>query len=749
MVDRIVNVHEHSEKFAQAFEQYQTDVTDNVNAPVFRSEAYGYGNRTFSNENGVTVKSDYGRGDYNHYRPSDATGEYIEEIVAECMDVYRSEPIVHNVIDLMSDFGSQGVRIVCADKAQEKFGNEYAEYMGLPEFCDKFFRTLYVAGTVAVKRIDGKVPLKIQKRWKSTIAARQNIGTKFGSVNPYITNPTSVPPGQDPPDMKVVMNDDEDEPKRATLPLKWIIHDPRSVMLVGGMLGNFIGKPIFGLRINQQLRQEIVRISQLAQTGVEYQQLLTSIPKYVFDAISTNAMYFPLDQSKIYAYYYKKDDWELWGKPLIEPILRDVKMYNKLKLADMSALDGAVSSVRLWTMGDLEHEVVPSKGALEKLRNVLSQNVAGGTMDFVWGPDLKFTESNTNLHQFLGPDKYDESRNSIYAGLGVPPGLSGATGSSQTNNYVGLKTLIERLKYGRSILVSFLNEQLKLVQKAMGFKRKFRVVFDQMILSDEAAEKALLIQLADRDIISYETLRFAFDMDNSDIEDIKVARETRSRGTKLPPKTSPFHVDKQHDLNKLFVQKGSLTPEQVGLSPNPKPEGSENPNEEAHRMNMEKLKVGEQIKAASKPKGDTMTGRPTNSKDTKQRKKRRVLPKGTSASYASLYLFAESAREKVEDIITPAYLAVAEKKTVRSLSTEETNSLELVKFNVLAGIEPYSEVTSEIVANLASTSGIDEDIYRERQNLVYNFVEKYGREPNIMEKRKIECEAFANIYAEN
>ncbi len=749
MTDRVVNVYEHSEGFASAINNYQENISDDENRPVFRSEAYGYGNRTFPAQNGITIKSDYGRGDYNHYRPSDTTGEYIEDIVAECMEVYRNEPIVHNVIDLMSDFGSQGVRIVCADKAQEKFGNEYAEYMSLPEFCDRFFRTLYVGGTVVVKRIDGKVPLKIQKRWKSTIAARQNIGTKFGSVNPYISNPISVPPGQDPPDMKVVMTDDEDEPKRAILPLKWIIHDPRSVMLVGGMLGNFIGKPIFGLRINQQLRQEIVRISQLAQTGIEYKQLLTSIPKYVFDAISTNAQYFPLDQSKIYAYYYKKDDWELWGKPLIEPILRDIKMYNKLKLADMSALDGAISSVRLWTMGDLEHEVIPSKGALEKLRNVLSQNVAGGTMDFVWGPDLKFQESNTNLHQFLGSEKYDESRNSIYAGLGVPPGLSGATGSSQTNNYVGLKTLIERLKYGRSILVSFLNEQLKLVQKAMGFKRKFKVVFDQMILSDEAAEKALLIQLADRDIISYETLRYAFNMDNSDIEDIKVSRESRSRGTKLPPKTSPFHVDKQHDLNKLFVQKGSVTPEQVGLKMNPKSEGEENPNEEAHRMNMEKLKVGEQIKAASKPKGDTMGGRPTNSKDKVLRKKRRVMPKGASASYANLFQFAEAARTKSDEILTSAYLGMLDKKSVRSLSTEETNSLELIKFNVLAGIEPYSEINQEIIANLAAVGEIDEDIYRERQNLVYSFVEKYGREPNIMEKRKIECEAFANIYSEN
>ena len=40
----------------------------------------------------------------------------------------------------------------------------------------------------------------------------------------------------------------------------------------------------------------------------------------------------------------------------------------------------------------------------------------------------------------------------------------------------------------------------------MGFRFKAHVQFDQMTLSDEAAEKNLLIQLADRDIISHETL---------------------------------------------------------------------------------------------------------------------------------------------------------------------------------------------------------------------------------------------------
>lgn len=723
----------HSEQFALAFKGYQEAVTDDDNAPIFRTEAYSYNyQRTFGTTNNTTVKSDYNYGDYSYYRPSDATSTNIEDIICECMEAYRKEPIVHQIIDLMSDFGSQGVRIICSNKAQEKFAADWAEFVGLAEFSDRFLSTLYRAGTVVVKRTDGKVPLRTQKRWKSSIA-RAVIN------NPYALTDESTPLGQDPAEQVITIT--SPSTKKAVLPLKWTIHDPRSVVMIGGLVGQFVGKPIFGLRINTQLRYEIAQLPKLVQTGGEYQHFINMIPQYVFDAINSNAQFFPLDQSKVYAYFYKKDDWELWGKPIIEPILRDIKMYNKLKLADMSALDGAISSVRLWTLGSLEHEVVPSKSALDKLRSIISQNVAGGTMDFVWGPDLTFKESNTNLHQFLGSEKYSATCSAIYAGLGVPPGLTGSSGgASYTNNYVGLKTLIERLKYGRGVLTRFLNEQLKLVQEAMGFTKPFKVVFDQMILADEAAEKALLIQLADRDIISYETLRYAFDLDNSDIEDIKISRESRKRGTRLPRKAGAFHTDTEHELKKLVLSRGSVAPSELGVNLLPRKPGEESPNEQ-----MSKMKIQEE---KSKPKGDPMSGRPKNATDTKQRKKRRVMPKGASASYSKLFMFAESAREKIDDIITPAYLAIANKKSVRSLSVEETNSLELIKFKVLANLQPYQEIDNDSVAELSSSSSIDEDIYSEKVKLAYTFKERYGREPNITERRKIECEAYANIFSE-
>ena len=103
-------------------------------------------------------------------------------------------------------------------------------------------------------------------------------------------------------------------------------------------------------------------------------------------------------------FYYKKDDWSNWANPLIYAILDDVIMLEKMRLADLSALDGAISNIRLWTLGNLDHKILPNKSAINKLRDILHSNVGGGTMELVWGPELTYTESNSQVYKFLGSE---------------------------------------------------------------------------------------------------------------------------------------------------------------------------------------------------------------------------------------------------------------------------------------------------------------------------------------------------------
>ena len=483
-------------EFTRAYKQYTEDVCDVNNKPIMRAVAYSYptDSESTTTRDPYRNANNYDNRSHRDNRYYSGSNNQMEKIIWECLDIYDNEAIVSNIIDLMSDFGSQGVRVTCADKKQEKFGQQWFNYVKGPERCERFLSYLFRAGTIVIKRTDGKVPLRTQKKWKSTAATEGENGH-----------------------LDEVVTIKEFDGGKAILPLKWTYYNPCDVVMIGGELANFIGRPLFGLKINTQLRLEINQIAMLNPTQQEHKDFISLIPAYVIEAIKNNSLFFPLDQSKVYAYYYKKDDNQLYGKPIIRPIIKDIRHLNKLKAADSAALDGVISSVRLWTVGSLEHGVVPNKGSLEKVRDMVASCVAGGAADLVYGPDLKFQESSTNSHQFLGSEKYQTCLSSINAGLGIPTSMSGSS-KSNTTDFMGLRTLVERLEYGRTILVEFLSEQLALVQKAMGFTKEFKVEFDEMVLSDEAAQKALFIQLYDRGVVSLETLRYNFNIDNYDMD---------------------------------------------------------------------------------------------------------------------------------------------------------------------------------------------------------------------------------------
>ena len=420
---------------------------------------------------------------------------------------------------------------------------------------------------------------------------------------------------------------------------------------------------------------------------------------------------------------------------MIYAILDDIIMLEKMKLADLAALDGAISNVRLWTVGDLDHKIIPTKAAINKLRDILASNVGGGTMDLVWGPELQFSESQSQVYKFLGAEKYQPVLTSIYAGLGIPPTLTGASASGgYTNNYVSLKTLIERLEYGREILAQFWRQEIELIRKAMGFRFPAEIHFDSIVLSDEAAEKQLLIQLADRDIISSETLLERF-RELPGIERIRVRREERERSNdkNAPKKAGPYH-NPQHkdDIAKISLTKDVLDSdeylEKIGLPPAIKEEAVDvQPTREEEEYDPEEP-----------------NGRPKFSRDTTKRKEKRVLPRSGQATTATLW--AVEAQNKISDVISPIALAHFNKKNARSLNKAEVDQLEYLKMCILTGMTPFMEITPEVVKDLLDRGTKPSDDFNSVvQANIDSFVSANSKQPNTSEMKYIYASAFVDM----
>lgn len=676
---------------ASAYKESFDDLQAYESIPNPRATAgFGSFDRNFSNiESNRTVRPSFNRGDYSSFRTSESIPARQKQIMKMCMDAYDKVGIVRNIIDLMGDFACQGMSIVHPIKSVEQFYRSWFTHIKGIERSERFLNYLYRIGNVVVERKTAKIKKKIEKQ--------------FRAANEY-----SEAADVEIPDLDFVKRE---------IPWQYDFINPTTLDYEKDLNGNY---------------KLYKRISTQSLENIQNNREQYSNIK----GIDIKGKKIPVDLDNISIFYYKKDDWLPWANPMIYAILDDIVMLEKMKLADLAALDGAISNIRLWTLGDLEHKIIPKRAVMDKLRDILASNVGGGTMDLVWGPELSFKESASQVYKFLGSEKYQPVLTSIYAGLGIPPTLTGAsTGGGFTNNFVSLKTLIERLEYGRETLIRFWEKEIKIVQKAMGFKDPPRIHFDSIVLSDEAAMKDLLIQLVDRDIISEETLVERFG-EIPEIEKIRILRENklRSKNPARPNKAGPYH-NPQHsdDLAKVALTKDMLPKEyfdKLGLPhkdppPPPKPVSGTG--------------------LRPRPKTPNANGRPKNTRDSGPRKQKRVLPRNGS----SKAIWAINAQNEIAEKFNSIALAHFKRKTLRSLTKAEVDQLEYLKLCILTGLEPFSEITHDIIFSLLKNKNTPSLAYSNCVlELTEEFMNIYSRKPTLDETKSIYAMAYAETNNE-
>ena len=608
-----------NEQDSSSKEQALANFSDSVDSYTGLGKTSGSSYRHFIDvEPNRSVRPGFNASDYYAFRPGEAVPNQQRRIIKMCMDAYDKVGIIRNVIDLMGDFGSQGIQIVHRDQSVEKFYQQWFNYVNGKERSERFLNNLYKTGNVIIYR-------------------------SLANVTPELRNY-----------MKALSSDIRVEVPNMTknvIPWRYNFFNPLTVKNKDGNLSLFMGLKNYTITTNSFFDK--------FTSGDIPHHVLDTLPPKIKKDIKDGVKDIPLEEDRLSIYYYKKDDWRQWANPMIYAILDDIIMLEKMRLADLSALDGAISNIRLWTIGSLEHKILPNKAAINKLRDILASNVGGGTMELVWGPELSFQESSTDVHKFLGSEKYNSVLNAIYAGLGVPPTLTGmaTNGGGFTNNFISLKTLLERLQYGRDLLKKFWEKEIEIVRKAMGFRYKAHIQFDQMTLSDEAAQKNLLIQLADRDIISHETLLERF-KEIPQVENIRMKRELRKRNSIGPEKAGPFH-------------------------PPPAPEKKEPTTPQAPND----LNTNIEVEG----------GRPLFKQDDGPRKKRVDTPR-SKPGVAEMMVWAEGAFDKISNTINDAFLSSSNKKNLRQLTKSEISNLERIKVDIFSNLDIMEKVDSSLIS---------------------------------------------------
>lgn len=685
--------------------------------PIVRT----HGSNTYLNvaPGNVSVRDSFDRRDYNDFRPGEAGSTKPKDTIAACMRVYASNGIARNVIDLMGDFASQGIDIVHPNERIEKFYKEWFRKVGGVERSERFLNMLYRCGTVIVKRQTAKLKPSEEERLRQSKAS---------------------------PDMELAA---PIKLLRREIPWKYSFLNPLSVEVLAEPLAPFVGQDAFQYAV--RVPDAVAKVVKNPRSAAE-KVVVGNLPEDIRRIIQSGQHLIPLDKDKLSVHSYKRDDWQAWATPMMAPMLNDFNMLEKMKLADLAALDGAISCIRVWKLGSLEAKIMPSEVTIMRLAEMLNNNVGGGVMDLIWGPDIELMETSSDVHQFLGETKYAPVLNALFQGFGVPPTLTGnANPGGFTNNYISMKTLTERLEYGRAILRTFWEEEIRLVQKAMEFRFPAEIVFDQL-LTDEAAEKKLLIDLLDRDLISDESVLEYFNL-NSDIEKIRVRREyrrRRQRNSGSPPKVGPYHAEFANEMEKIFAQSGAYTPAQFGIELEEAEKGQKSPLEVTAKLTPKPVAApapggGPPGKKPAGRKGVPGEGRPLGQKDSEKRKQKVVKPRTkASAAFVANMAWAEEAQGRIAAVMGPRYMRAIGKSTLRELTSAEANDFEAFKFGVLCQLPFGGEFTEaqldEIVATPLAVPGEMKQLLRAT---VTKYVEASGREPSTSTLRRFQASVYA------
>lgn len=650
----------------------------------------------WNSEPSTTMRAPFTQESYDYLRPHNALPVEHHDLMVEVEKVYKQEGIIRNTIDLMTDFCSAGIKLNHPNKYHQKMYRAWFAKIGGLDRTERFLNSLYKFGVVLVSRHWGKLTKKNRKELRQSQGAEDY---NFESI----------------------------DTRSYRVPTKYTFLNPAYVRSKNGEKAIIEGKPVtYEMFVPENYNDKFNLF-----------ELVEGDQSYINFGFNQNKVK-PLDPENTLDFHFKKEDWEVWSTPIIYSILRDIYQLQMNRIADFTALETAASPVRVWRLGSLDPalKLVPNEATMAKLKSALSANPGTGMRELVWFKDIDLVETKNDNNWIFGEEKYKPCLNAIYVGLGIPPTLTGSVigGSGTTNNLISLKTLVKRLIYGRNKVVEFWNQEIEIFRKAMGFGKPAVIDFDEINLGDEEAEKKLWIELADRSLISDEWIQHKFGA-NPEIETSRLNREAKSRSNfKRTPKSGPWHDPQILDkLERTLVETERITPDQIGLTfPDPDPE------EDNVEPSDDGSEPAPDDSGTSPTKLAKPAGRPVNSRDSVKRKTRRFIPRSKAQ------IWGAEAQSIIAETLNPHILSFYKKKNLRSLSDEEADAAEKMRFSALMGLELFEPVNAESLK--VGVNKFDEQAYDEYEQEVKEVSESLGRDLKLEEKRAIQLEVFLNGY---
>lgn len=379
---------------------------------------------------------------------------------------FKTDPLVGKIIELMTTFSNDGFKNEHSNPKIKKFFDEWGEYVSLNKVRNWIFLELYRSGNVTT--------------WRS-LAPFGRSDLKIDSVEdpPYEANAAK----------KHLWT-------KKTIPCGYTVLNPLTVYV--NRLDGYSDYLSFHPPITDN---KLVDGFSLDDTT---NLILKNLPREFEEVVKKNkGAAIPLPEKNIRRILRMRQPYEPYGSIMMERAFAAIHEKNKLRQMDLQMANSVINQIIKVTIGS--DDFPATKPQLEKLANSF-RNI-GKSQTIFWNHTLNIEVIRPDT-SVLNSTKYERVNEDIRNAFGIAEILTGGGAGSKANfatAYLSLKAFIANLMDGRKEVLDWIRNEYEDIAEAMGFDSYPEPSFNPLSLTDEIAEKQLIMQLIDRQVISYET----------------------------------------------------------------------------------------------------------------------------------------------------------------------------------------------------------------------------------------------------
>lgn len=390
---------------------------------------------------------------------SNNSGVSIRESIELCQKAYCNVAIFRNAIDIMAEFANSPIYLEGGTAPSREFISKWMDKIKMWSLKDQYFREYYRSGNVFFYRIDGKFNKDDFKK----------ISSIYGSEG-------ALPLGK--------------------IPVRYILLNPYDIVATRTTAfedGDY--KKILSEYELDRLRNPKTK---------EDKELFDSLPEEVRKKIKNKSffadgIFVTLDPEKLSYSFYKKQDYEPFAVPFGFAVLDDINWKLELKKIDQAISRTVENVILMITMGAKPDDGGINPNNLNAMQQLFANESVGRVLvsDYTTKADFIIPDIN----KVLGPDKYKVVNEDIRDALqNIIVGQE-----KYANTQVKAQIFLERLKEARNAFLNdFLQPQIKILCRSMGF-RKFPVAkFENIDIKDEVQLQRVATRLIELGVLPAE-----------------------------------------------------------------------------------------------------------------------------------------------------------------------------------------------------------------------------------------------------